>query len=151
MAPRHDLIANLERLTQQDQNTGEHVLQDILEREPYRNRADAEPGNQIPRSDRWRDDGDGQHKADNCHRPPHQRATNVPKIITPAPTCRLADQRTDAHSQEPKDDRHHQCDTDIWEQSKEAVQPPIKFIKNQAGVCIDFFHRGRSFIVRDLA
>ena len=45
MPARHDLVADFKGLAQQDQDTCQHVLQNILEREADRDRADAQTGN----------------------------------------------------------------------------------------------------------
>ncbi|WP_286699508.1 hypothetical protein [Sulfitobacter sp. TMED3] len=66
----------------------------------------------------------------------------LPKFSRPR---RPADLRISApmpipRNQKPEHHGHNQRNADIREQSEKAVQPAVKFIENQAGVGVDFFH-----------
>ena len=59
-----DLVTGAERLPEQQQHAGQGVLEDVLEREPDRDREEPETGEQVDRLDRRERDRDGEQHAD---------------------------------------------------------------------------------------
>ena len=116
-----DLVAEAERLGQQDQDAGQEVLQDVAEREADGDAADAEDLDQLRRLER----GDGDHQRDQ-HAGQHQPAFGqAPEhaadvaVLAP-PVGHVADHAARQPGRDVEDRVDQQRDDDVGQLVKEA-------------------------------
>ena len=72
-----DPVARHERLAQQDQDAGEEVLQDVIEREAHRHRGDPESGHEVAGAERREDDHGRDERAEDGEQGDGERAEEV--------------------------------------------------------------------------
>jgi len=85
--PDNDLIADAERLRQEQENAGQKILQDVVEGEANGDAADAKPLHEIARPAPWDDDGQGHEETDEGEDPLYQAAKHHTKIMVSAISC----------------------------------------------------------------
>ncbi len=126
MAVDLDLVVNLERLPQQNEEPGEPVLEDVLEGKTNRDRADAETGDEVARFQGRNHDRGGEEKTEQEDHRLDETAEDAAEIA-PIAASGLADNEASREQGQAIENREEdKGDDDVRQEPAGAINPAIE-------------------------